>query len=236
MKDRLRYHVDIVFCIDCTESMDNILDIVKGRALHFYEDVQEMMASKNREISQLRLRVVAFRDYLAYARERASGAHSNQPMLVTDFFRLPDEAGKFEISVKSLQPVGGGDDPEDGLEALAYAIRSDWDLQGHKSRHVIVLWTDAEPHLLGTGRAAPGYPKGMANDLGELTQWWGDGQMEGYMPDQDAKRLILYAPDAGAWSYISENWDQVIHYPSEAGKGLREYDYKHILACIAQSI
>jgi hypothetical protein len=236
MAIKLRYHVDIVFCIDCTESMDNILDIVKSHALHFYEDVQYIMAAEDKEIDQLRLRVVAFRDYLAFENEKDTGTHSNQPMLVTDFFMLPDEANKFQISVKSLQPVGGGDDPEDGLEALAYAIRSDWDMQGHKSRHVIVLWTDAVPHPLGYGRESSAYPRGMAKDLGELTQWWGDNQMPGYMPDQDAKRLILYAPDAGEWKYISDNWDQVIHYPSEAGKGLQEYDYKHILACIAQSI
>lgn len=33
------YHVDIVFCIDCTETMDNILNIIKARALSFYADV-----------------------------------------------------------------------------------------------------------------------------------------------------------------------------------------------------
>lgn len=236
MATKLKYHVDMVFCIDCTESMDNILDIVKDRALHFYNDVQNIMAAEDKHIDQFRLRVVAFRDYMAYAKEKNSGAHSNQPMLITDFFTLPEDAHKFQISVKSLQPVGGGDDPEDGLEALAYAIRSDWDMQGHKSRHVIVLWTDAVPHDLGYGRSSGCYPRGMAKDLGELTQWWGDSQMAGYMPDQDAKRLILFTPDEGNWQYISSYWDQVIHFPSSAGQGLKEYDYKSILACIAQSI
>lgn len=234
---KMSYHVDMVLCIDCTESMDNILDIVKDRALHFYDDVQRVMVEGGRKrIDQLRVRVVAFRDYMAYAKERSTGAHSNQPMLVTDFFTLPTEASKLQISVKSLLPVGGGDDPEDGLEALAYAIRSDWDTQGSKNRHVIILWTDAEPHHLGYGKSTSAYPRGMARDLGDLTQWWGDYQMPGYMPDQSAKRLILFAPDAGDWTYISENWDSVIHFPSEAGHGLRELDYNGILACIANSI
>ena len=60
---RLTYNVDIVFCIDCTESMDNILNIVKDRALSFHADVQATMKSKGKEIDQLRVRVVGFRDY-----------------------------------------------------------------------------------------------------------------------------------------------------------------------------
>jgi hypothetical protein len=36
---RLTYNVDMAFCIDCTGSMDNILDIVKKNALNFYQDV-----------------------------------------------------------------------------------------------------------------------------------------------------------------------------------------------------
>ena len=65
---KLSYNVDIVFCIDCTESMDNILNIVKQRALGFYDDVVRTMQEKGKTIDQLRVRVVAFRDYAAYAR------------------------------------------------------------------------------------------------------------------------------------------------------------------------
>ena len=136
---KLTYNVDIVFCIDCTESMDNILNIVKNRALSFYSDVQATMKDKGKEIDQLRVRVVAFRDYMAYDEEKRKKTHCNEPMLITNFFALPEEAHKLEVSVKSLQPIGGGDDPEDGLEALAYAIRSDWTTKGSKDRHIIVL-------------------------------------------------------------------------------------------------
>ena len=233
---RLTYGVDIVFCIDCTESMDNVLDIVKSRALSFYADVQNVMAQKNKQIDRLRVRVVAFRDYLAYEEELRKRTHTNEPMLVTDFFTLPAEAPKLEASVKSLHPAGGGDDPEDGLEALAYSIRSDWALTSFKNRHIIVLWTDQEPHQLGFGRASSRYPKGMAETLAKLTEWWGDPMMPGYMPEQSAKRLILFAPNSGAWSYISSNWDNVLHLPSRAGDHLRDVDYQTILGSIAQTI
>lgn len=233
---RLTYNVDIVFCIDCTESMDNILNIVKGRALSFYTDVQTTMQSKGKEIDQLRVRVVAFRDYLAYDEEKREKTHLNEPMLITDFFNLPADSHKLEVSVKSLQPIGGGDEPEDGLEALAYAIRSDWTTKGSKDRHIIVLWTDQKAHKLGFGKSSPKYPKGMAQDIGELTEWWGDKYEPGFMPEQPAKRLILFAPNDGEWATISESWDNVLHLPSRAGDHLQDVDYQTILSCIAQTI
>ena len=50
---KLDYNVDLVFCIDCTESMDNILNIVKARALGLYNDIQENMQKKGKQISRL---------------------------------------------------------------------------------------------------------------------------------------------------------------------------------------
>lgn len=233
---RLNFCVDIVFCVDCTESMDNILNIIKERALSFYGDLTNNMWAKQKKIDQLRVRVVAFRDYLACDEERKKGYKGHDPMLVTDFFLLPEEGKKLEVAVRSLQPVGGGDQPEDGLEALAYAIRSDWQTSSDmKHRQVIVLWTDAPPHKIGTGSTASLYPKGMAANIAELTKWWGNAQMKGYM-NQDAKRLILFAPDEGDWNFVSEQWDKVVHFPSRAGDGLSKLDYETILSCIAQSI
>lgn len=233
---RLTYGVDIVFCIDCTESMDNVLNIVKERALCFYEDVQQVMQAKDKQIDRLRIRVVGFRDYVAYENELRNNTYRNEPMMVTDFFTLPHEAYKLETSVRSLLPSGGGDEPEDGLEALAYAIRSDWSHASSKNRHIIVLWTDQAPHDLGFGAGTSRYPRGMARNMGELTEWWGDAIYPGFMAEQSAKRLILFAPNAGAWSYISTYWDNVLHLPSKAGDHLRDVDYQAILGSIAQTI
>ena len=156
-------------------------------------------------------------------------------MLVTDFFHLPEQNEEFEKCVRGLQPSGGGDEPEDGLEALAYAIKSKWNTEGVRNRQIIVVWTDASTHELGFGKADPNYPNGMAKDFDTLTEWWGDAQNSGFM-NQSAKRLLLFAPDAKYWSTISDNWDQVIHFPSKAGKGLAEVDYETILNTIYNSI
>ena len=136
------YTVDMVFCIDATGSMEDftgsqkkIINMVKQNALNFYNDFSGVMSAKGKKARQVR--VIAFRDY------RADGEHA---MMVTDFFCLPQQEKEFEACINSIHADGGGDIPEDGLEALAYAIKSKWTNEGAKKRQVIVVWTDAGTH------------------------------------------------------------------------------------------
>ena len=225
-RNKMSYEVDLVFCIDATMSMEPILDMVKKNALNFYQDFHTAMSAKDKKVSQLRIRVVAFRDYY-YDREKA--------MMVTNFFNLPDMAEDFEACVKSIMPDGGGDDPEDGLEALAYAMKSEWSTGATKKRHVIVVWSDDGTHDLGFGKIVPNYPKGMPKDFNELTEWWGTKKNPGFM-DENAKRLLIFAPDKPGWSTIRDNWNNVIHVETEAGEGLQECEYSEILDVICNSI
>lgn len=217
---RVKYNVDIVMCMDATGSMGGLLNMVKENALNFYSDLTNAMAKKDKFIDELRVRVIAFRDYIA-DREKA--------MLTSDFYSLPDESADFRTLVSSVVAEGGGDDPEDGLEALAYAIHSDWTKGGSKRRHIIVVWSDEETHPLGYGNGIANYPKDMARDFDELTEWWDS-------MDYNDKRLIIFAPDKAFWNVISDTWDNVIHYPSEAGKGLKGLEYEQVMDAIANSI
>ncbi len=226
---RTKYDVDLVFVIDATMSMDHILDMVKNNALNLYNDFQKKMAETNKHVDSLRVRIVAFRDYF-YDREKA--------MMVTNFFELPTQAEDFEASVRSITADGGGDDPEDGLEALAYAIKSKWNNEtgtGNKKRHVIVVWSDDGTHDLGYGNSAENYPKKMAKDFSELTEWWGSKDNPGFM-DEYAKRLVMFTPDKDSWTKISTNWNKTIHYVSDAGNGLSDVAYDQVLDGIARTI
>ena len=223
---KLTYGVDLVFCIDVTMSMDHVLDTVKNNALRFYQDFQVIMKNKHKTVSDLRIRIIAFRDYY-YDREQA--------MLVTDFFHLPDQAADFKACLTSIEASGGGDDEEDGLEALAYAMKSKWNTTAQKRRHVIVVWSDDGTHDLGFGKSAPNYPANMAADFNELTRWWGSRTSPGVM-DESAKRLIIFAPNKKSWNKITDNWNNVIQYESEAGDGLADCDYEQILSAIGNSI
>ncbi len=225
-KYKVTYNVDMVFCIDATGSMGGVIDMVKNNAIHLYEDVMSSMAEKGKTIDLLRVKLIAFRDYAS------DGANA---MLASEFFALPSQSDELEDCVQSIEAFGGGDDPEDGLEALGYAIKSRWNNEGIKKRQVIVVWTDAPTHSLGQGSVAPNYPTKMAKDFAELTAWWGDSTNEGYI-NQSGKRLLLFAPDAPYWNTISDTWDNVIHFPSIAGAGLGEFDYQQIIDAISNTI
>lgn len=222
---RLTYHVDMVLCIDATGSMRHVLDLVKHNALTLYRDITEAMEKKRKRIDRLRVRLIAFRDYLA---------DGEDAMIASEFFVLPDQAELFSECVRGIEPRGGGDVPEDGLEALAYAIRSDWTREGIKRRHIIALWSDAPTHPVGHASAAPWYPKGMAKDFQELGLWWEDEQLGGLM-DQNAKRLLLFAPDAPEWSRVSSEWAQVIHVQT-VSEGLEELEYQQVIDAVCNTI
>lgn len=151
--------------------------------------------------------------------------------------KIEDNA-MFERAVKSIEPFGGGDDPEDGLEALAYAIRSKWNRDGStKKRQIIVVWTDAPTHGLGYGAAAPNYPNGMPRSFEELSNWWAqEPEAQGAHMDYQAERLVLFAPDEPYWKTISDNWENVVHFPSIAGGGCGELDYNEIMETIVNSV
>ncbi|MBQ1376624.1 MAG: VWA domain-containing protein [Lachnospiraceae bacterium] len=222
-----KYNVDIVMCIDVTQSMDYLLDTVKKNALNFYGDLVEVMEKKDKHVDQLRIRIIAFRDYIA-DRENA--------MLATRFYSLPQEAEQFSSLINSLEPSGGGDEPEDGLEALAYAMGSDWTKEGDRRRHIIVVWSDSATHELGFGKMAGNYPGKMAADFEELTEWWGDIPTPAAKMNYNSKRLLIFAPEEKYWSTVYESWDNVVLFPSEAGHGLEGLQYNQILDEIRNSV
>jgi hypothetical protein len=113
----VKYAVDIVMCIDATGSMGSMIKKVKDSALKFYDDLSNVMAEKDKAIDTLRVRVIVFRDYYA---------DGNKSMMTSSFFTLPQDAKAFESFVKPFSAEGGGDEPENGLEALALAIKSEW--------------------------------------------------------------------------------------------------------------
>ena len=137
------YAVDIVFCVDCTGSMQPYLESVKRSATEFHRLLEEKMAVKNKGIRQLRVRIIAFRDI---------GEEGDESIVATNFFTLPAEGAAFNSFVSKLAAGGGGDEPESALEALALAIQSPWERTMDKRRHIVVVCTDASAHPLGKFR------------------------------------------------------------------------------------
>jgi hypothetical protein len=221
----LKYTVDIVLCIDCTASMTGIMNTVKEKALKFNADLNRSLEAKDKFIDTLRLKVIAFRDFYV---DGADAIHESP------FYNLPEQQNEFHNFVNALVPKGGGDEPESGLEALALAMRSTWNKTGDKRREIIVVYTDAPAHALNSSHSKPGnYPTDIPKTFNELVDWW-TGQ-ETYV-SQSAQRLIIYAPDAEPWSEIGNEWENAVHYASQAGEGLAELDYDTILSAIVKSV
>jgi len=223
----LGYAVDIAFVIDITGSMTPVIEQVKAGAMTFHDRLLDAMAAKDKFVSSLRLRVIAYRDYY----DNASDA-----LFTTPFFRLPEEAVQFTTYVGGLHADGGGDEPESGLEGLWTAMASDWERGLDRRRHVVVLFTDASAHPLEAATTMPvrGYPPAIPHSFDTLTDQWDDPQ--GMQMEYAAKRLLLYAPDVYPWNVISASWDNVLHFPSRAGEGLNEVQFGQIIDAIAGSV
>ena len=222
-KQGFDYNVDIVMCIDATGSMSSIINKVKENALSFYQKFVDEMEAQKKRVQQLRIKVIAFRDY---------GVDS-EPILESKFFTLDaknGEDGDFYKFVEGIEAMGGGDDPESSLEALALAMKSDWVQTGSVRRHVIILYTDAPALPLGTRAGQIGYPADMPKDLAELREWW-----EGQRMEKRAKRLLVFAPDATPWSDMAD-WTNAFHTASKAGIGCDDVDIKTCIHLLVQSI
>jgi len=226
MAEQFECNADLVLCIDGTGSMGPIIEEVKHSAKTFHEKITKALEEKNRDVSTFRIKVIVFRDYYC---------DGDAAMEISSFFTLPDQTEDFNRFVSSIRADGGGDEPETALEAIALAMKSDWNTEGARKRHIIMVWTDASAHRLEAfeGSKPSNYPSGMPSSLTELSDMWNDNQ-SGLM-NMSAKRLILFAPDAYPWSTVGTEWENTVWMPSKAGEGMRDTDIKMVLDVLAGS-
>ncbi|MEU5847902.1 vWA domain-containing protein [Saccharopolyspora shandongensis] len=227
--NNLKYAVDIVLCIDVTGSMGPTLDQVKENALSFHQQLSSVMEDKGRSISQLRLKVIAFRDF---------ADSPDNAIEQTGFLTFPEQAHDFDTFVRGLRASGGGDAPESGMEALALAMASDWEQGLDRRRHVIVVFTDAPAHPLGSPdqMRARTYPQSIPRSMAEAFDQWGFAHSQKAIMENSSKRLLLFAPETQPWVDISESWNNTLFLPSKAGEGVHEWEMDEIINTIAHSL
>lgn len=230
------YKVDIVMCIDITGSMQDCIDTVKARALQFWPDLQAALTEAKKNVSDVRVKVIGFRDF---------EADGSKALEISKYFNLSAQGSsdpeEYKAFVNGLVADGGGDEPENSLEALSLAIQSDWVTTGDRRRHVIVMFTDASSHKLeDANRSNPNYPENMPESLDALTDLWmtpSNGQdHSGLKLKQAAKRLIVFGPQVYPWQDIYNTWNQVVFNPSRAGQGLDDVSYEDIIEAIVGSV
>ncbi|MCR4908878.1 MAG: VWA domain-containing protein [Lachnospiraceae bacterium] len=210
------YCVDIVMCIDGTGSMAPIIDEVKANAISFYQKFIESMEENDKEVETLRIKVIVFRDY----------KYDDEAMVQSEFFTLPDQNDDFQAFVKAIEADGGGDGPENALEAIALALKSDWTTGGSKRRHAILVFSDAPALPLGDSeRVGKGnYPGDIPSDLAGLGSWWeGTDQTLSSTYQAKAGRLVAFVPNAEPWTEL-QAWNRYWPAFSPAGTGLPDVD------------
>ncbi len=219
----LNYHVDLVMCIDGTASMAPVIAEVKASAKTFYQKFVAEMEGTSKKVGQLRIKVITFRDYGV-----DSDAMVESPFFVVGGGQI-DETDDFVAHVDAIEAIGGGDLPENSLEALTLAIKSDWVKTGNVRRHVIMLFTDAAATPLGT-MSGGAYPTDMPASFAELAEMWESQEME-----MRAKRLLIYAPDCEPWTNMVD-WTNTFHAASKAGTGLPDVEMDTCIHMLVNSI
>ncbi len=217
--------LDLVFLIDGTGSMQNLLDAIKNNALTLHNRITEALATKQRTVEVIRVKVAVFRDIYV----------DTDWFVESDFFTLPDEAESFRSFVGSIKATGGGDAPESGLEALHNALHSEWnnDPNYEKKRQIIMLMTDTSAHSLEDPQRDkdPLYPQGMPKNMSELYSEWADEGIIG----QHAKRLAIFAPNVFPWNDMQSDWDWINLIVCAAGEGMTEEVMEPVIAYIKGS-
>ena len=205
------FKADVIFCVDCTGSMGGMLSTIKENALSFYSDMKEKCLAYGKEITSMRIKVIAFRDF------PDTPAYEESP-----FYLMPVQAQSFKAFVSNLSANGGGDAPEIAYDALGLAIDSDW-LNEADVHQVIILWTDAPSHPLSSSIPGP-------SSFEQMTNNWNSKM------DPQGKRLILFAPDDVTWTSIIDTWDKTIRHDVALGSGLSDFDYEKIIRALSESI
>ncbi|MCQ2466700.1 MAG: VWA domain-containing protein [Clostridia bacterium] len=213
---------DIVFVVDASAKMKPIIDDVKDKIPAICENILNYMDQMGKPVPEPRVKIIAFRNY------RYDGQDA---MFESKFFDWSKERTEFLECLNGIEARHGGYYDSSAYEALALAMRSDWNEAGRVRRHVIILITDSPASPLGDPQimSNPYYPQNMPKNLEQLERMW-NGEDQEELPGMSVNRggrLFILAPYVPSWSAL-EGWEQIWNIYSHAGADLNEFDFDTI--------
>lgn len=191
-----KYDVDMVFCVEATSNMKPFATQLNELMKFCIIRNTDVMEEYGRELHQLRVKFVVFRDF----------ACCPEPIVESRFFVLPEEDEALNEFISGIEYKGGTGFCS-ALEAISLALESDWVNSERRNRHMIWMFSNGRVRPLGSNQwRCPQYPKGMPADLRELTNRWHNGPLDGkYQPKVD--RFIAYVPEVEPWTDL-QVWDR----------------------------
>ena len=221
-------NTDIVVCLDVSDDMKWQMSEIKRQLKDIPDAFFEYAREYGFDKQKLRIRLITFSDFES---EGADAIHE------TEFFEYPEQNEEYFAFIDGIKTGGGGDKPENALEALALAIKSKWTTGGDRRRHMVLMLTNAPAHPLQYRADCEGYPEGMPKDLEELKTWWEFDQssyeecpFEGSYDIRFSRLLIYSPPDKEPWdSFLT--WDNCLVMQGDTFKD-RICDANILQACI----
>lgn len=123
-----KQRADIMFILDCTQSMAGELQAIKDAIFSFVDTIRG-------DGVRVRIGLIEFRDRLINEEHR---------VFLFNGHPFTSDPGKFKRQAAHLKAIGGGDEPESSLDAVLLAVRQPFEADSQK---VLVLVTDAPPHI-----------------------------------------------------------------------------------------
>ena len=212
---------NIVLCIDGTGTMKPFIENLKNNISHFYESfAKEIDECFGDYISfNVRVKAIVFRDYLFDGEEA---------MVESPFYELPSEEEAFVKFINGIEASGGGDNPENGLEALYYAMQSDF-TSGFKDRQIIVLFSDADALPLKERAGEGNYPSDMVDMDGFYKTWACQSQTSKSNLRERNKRLLMFAPHNSFYEKLGHSFNRCLFIPESGQFGRGDIDFENII-------
>jgi hypothetical protein len=202
-------NIEILLCIDCTGSMEDTINSVKRNADKFIDNIKLKFPREKYRIDQYKVRIVQFRDIHADGKTSIVGSK---------FYDLEKKSKEFNDYLNKLEGSGGSnlDREEDGLEGLAFGLKTtNWNFDPQDIQ-IIALWTDISSHKLEDNqkRNLPYYPKNMPRNLKEFSSYWNTI----FLRKAPNASIVIFAPNDYPWKQIGKVWGNSYHITSVLGQ------------------
>ena len=216
--------IDIVFVIDLSLGMEPMLSLIRNTP--WGEIIKKLCLSQGREIGTLRFKVMWYADSKHCCNDSCFGE--------SKFYLMPHEEHDFYYFLNNLHIISDGEKTP-GLEALERALDSDWNQDGDRLRHIIILFTDKEAYQKRVTHTMDlEYIGGQWEDEHQSEEtlctffemWSRDDSKYGFKGNGKlsvpGRRLVLFAPGAYPWINLEYEAEHVIRYDVALGQGGRE--------------